>query len=52
MTSQGPRKPVDDGHSAARLLQAREFHACAHSLVTLAQNKSYNAAITLMAPSL
>ena len=48
MTNQGPRKPVDDGHAAARLLQAREFHESARSLVTLAQNKSYNAAITLM----
>ena len=48
MTNQGPRKPVDDGHAAARLLQAREFHESARSLVTLAQDKSYNAAITLM----
>ena len=47
MTSQGPRKPVDDGHSAARLVQAREFHESARSLVTLAQSKSYNPAITL-----
>jgi len=48
MTNQGPRKPVRDGHSAARLLQAREFHESAQSLVTLGQNFSYNGAITLM----
>lgn len=48
MTNQGPRKSVDDAHSAARLLQAREFHESARSLVTLAENSSYNGAITLM----
>lgn len=48
MTSRGPRKPVDAGHSSARLLQAREFHESARSLVTLGQGKSYNGAITLM----
>lgn len=48
MTIQGPRKAVGDAHSAARLLQAREFHESARSLVTLAENKSYNGAITLM----
>lgn len=47
MTSQGSRKRVDDGHSAARLLQGREFHHSARSLVTLAESKSYNGAITL-----
>lgn len=36
------------GHSSARLLQAREFHESARSLVTLGQSKSYNSAITLM----
>ena len=30
------------------MTQAREFHESARSLVTLAQSKSYNAAITLM----
>jgi uncharacterized membrane protein len=48
MTNQGPRKAVDGAHSAARLHQAREFHESARTLVTLAQNKSYNGAITLM----
>lgn len=48
MTNQGPRKSVDAGHSSARLLQAREFHESARSLVTLGQNRSYNGAITLM----
>jgi hypothetical protein len=48
MTSRGPRKPVDAGHSSARLLQAREFHESARSLVTLGRSKSYNGAITLM----
>jgi hypothetical protein len=48
MTNQAPRKAVGDAHSAARLLQAREFHESARSLVTLAENKSYNGAITLM----
>ena len=31
-----------------RLLQAREFHDSARSLVTLFQSKSYNGATTLM----
>ncbi|HSI60303.1 MAG TPA: hypothetical protein VLA16_22285 [Ideonella sp.] len=48
MTNQGPRKTVNDDHSAAWLLQAREFHESARNLVTLAQSKSYNGAITLM----
>jgi hypothetical protein len=48
MTNQGPRKSVDAGHSTARLLQAREFHESARSLVTLGRNRSYNGAITLM----
>jgi len=48
MTGQGPRKVVDAGHSPARLLQARDFHESARSLVTLAQSKSYNSAIALM----
>ena len=48
MTGKGPRKTVDGGHAQARLLQAREFHESARSLVTLAQGKSYNIAITLM----
>ena len=48
MTGQGPRKSVDAGHSPARLRQAREFHESARSLVTLAQSKSYNSAVTLL----
>lgn len=48
MTGQGPRKVVDGGHTPARLLQAREFHESARNLVTLAQSKSYNGAVTLM----
>lgn len=48
MTGRGPRKTVDGGHSPARLLQAREFHESARSLVTLAQSQSYNGAVTLM----
>lgn len=48
MTSHGPRKPVDAGHASARLVQAREFHESARSLVTLGRNASYNAAIVLM----
>ncbi len=48
MTNQGPRKVIGAAHSSARLLQAREFHESARSLVSLAQNKSYNGAITLM----
>ena len=48
MTNQGPRRAAADGESAGRLTQAREFHESARSLVTLAENKSYNGAITLM----
>jgi hypothetical protein len=48
MTGKGPRKAVDAGHAPARLLQAREFHESARSLVTLAQSKSYNPSVTLM----
>lgn len=48
MTGKGPRKAVGGGHAPARLLQARELHESARSLVTLAQSKSYNAAVTLM----
>lgn len=48
MTSHSPRKVVEATHSSARLLQAREFHESARSLVTLGQNTSYNGAITLM----
>ena len=48
MTGKGPRKVVDGGHAQARLLLAREFHESARSLVTLAQAKSYNGAVTLM----
>lgn len=48
MTNQGPRKTVDTTNPAARLLQAREFHESARSLVTLGQNRSYNGAITLI----
>ncbi len=48
MTAKGPRKAVDRGRAPARLLQAREFHESARSLVMLAQNKSCNAAVALM----
>lgn len=48
MTGKGARKAVDGTHALARLLQAREFHESARSLVALAQSKSYNAAIALM----
>lgn len=48
MTSRGPRKSVDAGHSSARLVQAREFHESARNLVALGQNTSYNGAISLM----
>lgn len=48
MTGKGPRKAVGEDHARARLLQAREFHESARSLVTLAQGKSQNAAVTLM----
>ena len=48
MTHKGPRRAAADGEWAGRLNQAREFHESARSLVTLAGNKSYNGAITLM----
>lgn len=48
MTGKGPRKKVDGAHASARLLQAREFHESARSLVALAQSRSYNPAVTLM----
>lgn len=48
MTNQGPRKTIDASHATARLLQAREFHESARSLVTLGHSTSYNGAITLM----
>lgn len=48
MTSQVPRKTVDGRHSSARLLQAREFHESARSLVVLAQSKRCNDAVTPM----
>ena len=48
MTSQGPRRTASDGEWAGRLTQAREFHESARNLVTLAESKSYNSAITLM----
>ncbi len=48
MTNQGPRRSAIDGEWAGRLTQAREFHESARNLVPLAENKSYNGAITLM----
>lgn len=48
MTKQGPRKSAADGEWAGRLHQAREFHHSARNLVALAENASYNGAITLM----
>jgi hypothetical protein len=48
MTGQGPRKTVEAGHASARLLQAREFHESARSLVTLAESRSYNGTVTLI----
>ena len=51
MTGQGPRKGVDPGHGRARLLQARDFHESARTLVTLAQGHSFNGAVTLMITS-
>ena len=48
MTNKGPRRPAADGEWTGRLTQAREFHESARSLVTLAENRSYNGAITLM----
>lgn len=47
MTSRGPRSAVDGSHSPARLLQAREFHESARSLVTLDQSRSHNGAVAL-----
>ena len=48
MTNKGPRRAAADGEWSGRLTQAREFHESARSLVTLAEGKSYNGAITLM----
>ena len=48
MTNQGPRKSVVAEHTSARLLQAREFHESARSLVTLGGSRRYNGAVTLM----
>ena len=48
MTKKGPRKVAADGEWSGRRTQAREFHESARSLVTLAESKSYNGAITLM----
>lgn len=48
MTGRGSRKAVDAGHASARLVQAREFHESARSLVALGRNTSYNGAIALM----
>jgi hypothetical protein len=48
MTGKSPRKTVEGGHAPARLLQEREFHESARSLIALAQSKSYNPAVTLM----
>jgi len=48
MTSQGPRRTASEGEWAGRLTQGREFHESARNLVTLAESKSYNSAITLM----
>ncbi len=48
MTAQGPRKQVDAAYAPGRLLQAREFHESARSLITLGQSRSYNGAVTLM----
>ena len=48
MTKQGPRRMAADCEWTGRLTQAREFHESARSLVTLAQSRSYNGAITLM----
>ena len=47
MTTRSPRA-VDTVCSLARLLQAREFHDSARSLVTLFQSKSNNGATPLM----
>lgn len=48
MTGKGPRRTATDGEWSGRLTQAREFLESARSLVTLAESKSYNGAITLM----
>jgi hypothetical protein len=48
MTSRGPRATVGASHASARLLQAREFHESARTLVTLGRNSSFNGAVTLM----
>lgn len=48
MSSKGPRRAAGDDEWRGRLTQAREFHDSARSLVTLAQSRSYNGAITLM----
>ena len=48
MTNQGPRRAAADGEWSDRLTQARDFHESARTLVTLAENRSYNSAITLM----
>jgi hypothetical protein len=48
MSGKGPRKAVDAAHGVARLLQAREFHESARSLVVLSKSSSYNGAVTLM----
>lgn len=48
MSGQSPRKRVSAEHASARLLQAREFHESARSLVVLGQSQSYNGAVTLM----
>ncbi len=51
MTNKGPRRAAADGEWSGRLTQAREFHESARTLVTLAQSKSYNGAISLMVAS-
>jgi len=48
MTNRGPRRTAAAGEWSGRLHQAREFHESARSLVTLAENASYNGAISLM----
>lgn len=48
MTSQGPRRRAAEGEWAGRLMQSREFHESARSLVTLAGSQSYNGTITLL----
>lgn len=46
--TKGPRRAAAGDEWYGRLVQAREFHESARSLVTLAENRSYNGAITLM----